>query len=76
MMAMTDTASEEQHTLAEWMRLRGIETHEQMSARTNGRLVASTIGRILRGDVKPWRKTQEDLAAALGVRREQILWPE
>lgn len=61
-------------TLREWRQEKGL-TQEQLVTATRNRVGQSTIGRIERGEVKPERKTKEDLADALGLRMEDIRWP-
>lgn len=47
-----------------------------MQLATRARVSISTLQRIMEGKVSPWRKTKEDIAAALGVTVDDIAWPE
>jgi transcriptional regulator with XRE-family HTH domain len=62
-------------TLEEWRKEKGYESREILAVQTRGRVSASTIGRIERGEVYPERRTREDIAEALGVPMTAILWP-
>lgn len=47
-----------------------------MQLATKARVSISTLQRIMDGKVSPWRKTKEDIAAALGNTIDEIAWPE
>lgn len=49
-------------------------TLAMLEAATHHRVSASTLSRVERGEVDPFRKTKEDVAAAFGVPVTEIEW--
>ena len=64
---------QEQKPLREWLDLSGM-TQQQLAVASG--LHISSIGGVLAGRQSPNLKTMRAIAAALGVRYEQIIWPE